>query len=107
MAGATVARCKLSIATDDELTDEQCLLGEMDSQTLPHTNSMQASANAVDWSLAFISAYFCGQGAADPGVAAKAYTTFCITGGVVTVLSWLFFVESEFRSPPRSVIYAD
>ncbi|KPI36766.1 uncharacterized protein AB675_11863 [Cyphellophora attinorum] len=62
---------------------------------LQYRSQVQASSNTVYWFLAFIAAYFGGQGAADPNVGAKVYITFCITGGIITVLAWLFVVETK------------
>ena len=62
---------------------------------LQYRSQVQSTSNTVYWFLAFIAVYFGGQGAADPGVGAKVYITFCITGAIVTVLAWIYVVESK------------
>jgi hypothetical protein len=63
---------------------------------LQYRSQVQAGSNTVFWFLVFVAVYFGGQGAADPKVGAKVFITFCITGAIITVLTWIYVVESKF-----------
>lgn len=47
------------------------------------------------WFVAFLSVYFGGQAAADPDIGALIYIWFCIGGGIITILAWIFVKESK------------
>lgn len=49
----------------------------------------------VFWFVAFLAVYFGGQAASDPNIGALIYIWFCIGGGIITALAWVFVVESE------------
>lgn len=64
---------------------------------LQYRSQVQSGANLVFWFLAFLSVYFGGQAASDPEIGALIYIWFCIGGGIITILSWFFVVESKLE----------
>lgn len=67
---------------------------------LQYRSQVQSATNMVFWFVAFIAVYFGGQAAAEPNTGALIYIWFCIGGGIVTILSWIFVVESKCNTVP-------
>jgi hypothetical protein len=62
---------------------------------LQYRSQVQSASNLVFWLIAFVAVYFGGQAAGNPDVGALIYIWFCIGGGIVTILSWIYVVESK------------
>jgi hypothetical protein len=76
---------------------------------LQYRSQVQASANLVFWFIAFLAVYFGGQAASNPKIGGLIYIWFCLGGGIVTTLTWIFVVESKcdpFKGSGRmTVVY--
>ena len=64
---------------------------------LQYRSQVQSASNLVFWFVAFLAVYFGGQAASDPNVGALIYIWFCLGGGIITILSWIFVAESKSR----------
>lgn len=62
---------------------------------LQYRSQVQSGSNLVFWFVAFLAVYFGGEAAANPNVGALIYIWFCIGGGIITILSWIFVKESK------------
>jgi hypothetical protein len=62
---------------------------------LQYRSQVQSGSNMVFWFIAFLAVYFGGQAASNPNVGALIYIWFCLCGGIVTILTWIFVVESK------------
>ncbi|KAH8652255.1 general substrate transporter [Xylariales sp. PMI_506] len=62
---------------------------------LQYRSQVQSGSNLVFWFIAFLAVYFGGEAASEANVGALIYIWFCLGGGIVTVLSWMFVVETK------------
>lgn len=70
---------------------------------LQYRSQVQSGSNLVFWFVAFLAVYFGGQAASDPNVGALIYIWFCLGGGIITILSWFFVVESKLTPNPSTL----
>jgi Sugar (and other) transporter len=62
---------------------------------LQYRSQVQSGSNLVFWFISFLSVYFGGQAAGDANIGGLIYIWFCLGGGIITILSWIFVVESK------------
>jgi len=62
---------------------------------LQYRSQVQSGSNMVFWFIAFLAVYFGGQAASNPDIGALIYIWLCLGGGIVTILSWIFVMESK------------
>ncbi|RDW85361.1 hypothetical protein BP5796_03686 [Coleophoma crateriformis] len=62
---------------------------------LQYRSQVQSIGNMGLWFLSFLAVYFGGQAASDPKIGALIYIWFCLGGGIVTIISWIYVVETK------------
>lgn len=72
---------------------------------LQYRSQVQSGSNLVFWFVAFLAVYFGGQAASNPKVGALIYIWFCLGGGIITILCWIFVVESKYDTDETSRQY--